>query len=207
MTKSNVTYYPVLPLRGLLVYPTMVLHVDVGRERSVEAVHEAMLREEKVFLAVQRDMNIEHPIAEDLYDVGILATVKQLVKLPNGTMRVLVEGLQRAIWDDYKEKDTYDEVAVTAYIEPEKVDKEDEALMRTLVHNFGKYSKSSKSVSEETYNSVVDIEEPGRLADMVASYLPLKISGKQEVLEIMDVKERLEWLIGRLYNEQEILDL
>ncbi|WP_313891700.1 endopeptidase La [Psychrobacillus sp.] len=207
MTKRNVTYYPVLPLRGLLVYPTMVLHVDVGRERSVEAVHEAMLREEKVFLAVQRDMNIEHPIAEDLYDVGILATVKQMVKLPNGTMRVLVEGLQRAIWDEYKEKDTYDEVAVTAYIEPEEVDKEDEALMRTLVHNFGKYSKSSKSVSEETYNSVVDIEEPGRLADMVASYLPLKISGKQEVLEIMDVKERLEWLIGRLYNEQEILDL
>lgn len=207
MAKKNVTYYPVLPLRGLLVYPTMVLHVDIGRERSIAALNEAMLRDEKLFLSAQRDMTLEKPTIEDLYDVGVIASVKQMVKLPNGTMRVLVEGLQRAIWDDYKERDTFDEVTVSAYIEPEKTDSEDEALMRTLLHNFEKYSKASKSVSEETYNSVVDIEEPGRLADMVASHLPLKISGKQEVLEIMDVKERLEVLIGRLYNEQEILNL
>ncbi|MFF2755083.1 endopeptidase La [Psychrobacillus sp. NPDC058041] len=207
MAEKNKTYYPVLPLRGLLVYPTMVLHVDVGRERSVAAINEAMLREEKVFLIAQRDMNLEHPKVEDLYDVGILADVKQLVKLPNGTFRVLVEGLQRAIWDDYKERETYDEVSVSSYIEPEKADQEDEALMRTLIHNFEKYSKASKSVSEETYKSVVDIKEPGRLADMVASHLPLKISGKQEILEIMDVKERLETLISRLYNEQEIQNL
>ena len=207
MTEKNKTYYPVLPLRGLLVYPTMVLHVDVGRERSVAAINEAMLREEKVFLIAQRDMNLEHPKVEDLYDVGILADVKQLVKLPNGTFRVLVEGLQRAIWDDYEERETYDEVSVSSYIEPEKADQEDEALMRTLIHNFEKYSKASKSVSEETYKSVIDIKEPGRLADMVASHLPLKISGKQEILEIMDVKERLETLIGRLYNEQEIQNL
>lgn len=207
MTKENKVFYPVLPLRGLLVYPTMILHIDVGRERSIAALNEAMIREEKLFLSVQRDMTIEKPDMEDLYDVGIIAKVKQMVKLPNGTMRVLVEGLQRGIWDDFNHLDTFDEVAVTAFIEPEKVDQEDEALMRTLVHNFEKYSKSSKSVSEETFNSVTDIEEPGRLADMVASHLPLKISGKQEILEIMDVKERLEWLISRLYNEQEILDL
>lgn len=207
MTKENKVFYPVLPLRGLLVYPTMILHIDVGRERSIAALNEAMIREEKLFLSVQRDMTIEKPEMEDLYDVGIIAKVKQMVKLPNGTMRVLVEGLQRGIWDDFNHLDTFDEVAVTAFIEPEKVDQEDEALMRTLVHNFEKYSKSSKSVSEETFNSVTDIEEPGRLADMVASHLPLKISGKQEILEIMDVKERLEWLISRLYNEQEILDL
>lgn len=207
MTKENKVFYPVLPLRGLLVYPTMILHIDVGRERSIAALNEAMIREEKLFLSVQRDMTIEKPDMADLYDVGIIAKVKQMVKLPNGTMRVLVEGLQRGIWDDFNHLDTFDEVAVTAFIEPEKVDQEDEALMRTLVHNFEKYSKSSKSVSEETFNSVTDIEEPGRLADMVASHLPLKISGKQELLEIMDVKERLEWLISRLYNEQEILDL
>ncbi|SFQ47650.1 ATP-dependent Lon protease [Psychrobacillus psychrotolerans] len=207
MTKENKVFYPVLPLRGLLVYPTMILHIDVGRERSIAALNEAMIREEKLFLSVQRDMTIEKPDMADLYDVGIIAKVKQMVKLPNGTMRVLVEGLQRGIWDDFNHLDTFDEVAVTAFIEPEKVDQEDEALMRTLVHNFEKYSKSSKSVSEETFNSVTDIEEPGRLADMVASHLPLKISGKQEILEIMDVKERLEWLISRLYNEQEILDL
>lgn len=207
MTKEKKVFYPVLPLRGLLVYPTMILHIDVGRERSIAALNEAMIREEKLFLSVQRDMTIEKPDMSDLFDVGIIAKVKQMVKLPNGTMRVLVEGLQRAIWDDFNQLDTFDEVAVTAFIEPEKTDQEDVALMRTLVHNFEKYSKSSKSVSEETYNSVVDIEEPGRLADMVASHLPLKISGKQEILEIMDVKERLEWLVSRLYNEQEILDL
>ncbi|MFJ7971164.1 endopeptidase La [Psychrobacillus sp. NPDC096389] len=207
MTNKNMTYYPVLPLRGLLVFPTMILHIDIGRERSIAALNEAMLREEKLFLSAQRDMTLEQPIMEDLYDVGVIATVKQMVKLPNGTMRVLVEGVQRAIWDDYKKTDTFDEVTVSAYIEPEKADQEEEALMRTLLHNFEKYSKVSKSVSEETYNAVVDIEEPGRLADMIASHLPLKVAGKQEILEIMDVKERLEVLIGRLYNEQEILNL
>lgn len=207
MTKETKVFYPVMPLRGLLVYPTMILHIDVGRERSIAALDEAMLREEKLFLSVQRDMTVEKPEMSDLYDVGILAKVKQMVKLPNGTMRVLVEGLQRATWDDFKNQDTFDEVTVTAFDEPETADQEEVALMRTLVHNFEKYSKSSKSVSEETINSVNDIEEPGRLADMVASHLPLKISGKQELLEIMNVKERLEWLVARLYNEQEILDL
>ncbi|WP_342598528.1 endopeptidase La [Psychrobacillus sp. FSL H8-0483] len=207
MTKNNVTYYPLLPLRGLFLYPTMILHIDIGRERSIAALNEAMEREEKLFLSAQRDMSIEQPTEPDLYNVGILAHIKQIVKLQNGTMRVLVEGLQRAIWDDYKVTDTFDEVKVTAYNEPKTADKEEEALMRTLLHNFEKYSKASKQVSEETYLSVAEIQEPGRLADMVASSLPLKFSGKQEILEIVDVKERLEALIGQLYNEQEILNL
>lgn len=207
MTKNNETYYPVLPLRGLLVFPEMVLHVDVGRERSISALNEAMVRAEKVFLVAQKDMAVERPTAEDLYNVGILAFIKQMVKLPNGTIRVLVEGLERATWDEYKEKELYDEVTVTAFEVSENKDLEEIALMRTLVHSFEKYSKSSKSVSEETYKTVLEVEEPGRLADIVASHLPLKISGKQEVLEIVDVKERLEWLISRLFNEQEILNL
>jgi len=207
MTKNNETYYPVLPLRGLLVFPEMVLHVDVGRERSISALNEAMVRAEKVFLVAQKDMAVERPTAEDLYNVGILAFIKQMVKLPNGTIRVLVEGLERVTWDEYKEKDLYDEVTVTAFEVSENKDLEEVALMRTLVHSFEKYSKSSKSVSEETYKSVLEVEEPGRLADIIASHLPLKISGKQEVLEIVDVKERLEWLISRLFNEQEILNL
>lgn len=207
MTKNNETYYPVLPLRGLLVFPEMVLHVDVGRERSISALNEAMVRAEKVFLVAQKDMAVERPTADDLYNVGILAFIKQMVKLPNGTIRVLVEGLERATWDEYKEQDLYDEVTVTAFEVSENKDLEEIALMRTLVHSFEKYSKSSKSVSEETYKSVLEVEEPGRLADIIASHLPLKISGKQEVLEIVDVKERLEWLISRLFNEQEILNL
>ena len=207
MTKNNETFYPVLPLRGLLVFPEMVLHVDVGRERSISALNEAMVRAEKVFLVAQKDMAVERPTAGDLYNVGILAFIKQMVKLPNGTIRVLVEGLERATWDEYKEKELYDEVTVTAFEVSEDKDLEEIALMRTLVHSFEKYSKSSKSVSEETYKTVLEVEEPGRLADIIASHLPLKISGKQEVLEIVDVKERLEWLISRLFNEQEILNL
>ena len=207
MTKNNETFYPVLPLRGLLVFPEMVLHVDVGRERSISALNEAMVRAEKVFLVAQKDMAVERPTAGDLYNVGILAFIKQMVKLPNGTIRVLVEGLERATWDEYKEKELYDEVTVTAFEVSEDKDLEEIALMRTLVHSFEKYSKSSKSVSEETYKTVLEVEEPGRLADIIASHLPLKVSGKQEVLEIVDVKERLEWLISRLFNEQEILNL
>lgn len=201
------TYYPVLPLRGLFIFPTMVLHIDIGRERSIDALNTAMKREEKLFISAQRDLGVEHPSQEDIYPVGILAHIKQVVKLPNGTMRVLVEGLQRAIWDEYKVTNKMDEVTVSAYIEPKKADQEDQALMRTLLHNFEKYTKASKQVSEETYRSVADIEEPGRLADMIAAALPLKISGKQEILEIMDVKERMETLIVQLYNEQEILNL
>ncbi|WP_445678235.1 endopeptidase La [Psychrobacillus sp. FSL K6-1267] len=201
------TYYPVLPLRGLFIFPTMVLHIDIGRERSIDALNTAMKREEKLFISAQRDLGVEHPSQEDIYPVGILAHIKQVVKLPNGTMRVLVEGLQRAIWDEYKVTNKMDEVTVSAYIEPKEADQEDQALMRTLLHNFEKYTKASKQVSEETYRSVADIEEPGRLADMIAAALPLKISGKQEILEIMDVKERMETLIVQLYNEQEILNL
>ena len=154
MTKNNETFYPVLPLRGLLVFPEMVLHVDVGRERSISALNEAMVRAEKVFLVAQKDMAVERPTAEDLYNVGILAFIKQMVKLPNGTIRVLVEGLERATWDEYKEQELYDEVTVTAFEVSEDKDLEEIALMRTLVHSFEKYSKSSKSVSEETYKSV-----------------------------------------------------
>lgn len=198
---------PLLPLRGLLVFPAMVLHIDVGRERSVAALEQAMLEDSIVFLVTQKEVGTEQPEKEDLYKVGTLANVKQMLKLPNGTIRVLVEGIERGKWKNYSEGDTFTAVDVTSYPDDEDKTAEQDALMRLLLEHFEKYSKASKKVTTEMYNTVADIEEPGRLADMVASHLPFKLSEKQEVLELFDVEKRLETLIRRLHNEQEVIDL
>ncbi|MFF3101626.1 endopeptidase La [Viridibacillus arvi] len=198
---------PLLPLRGLLVYPTMVLHIDVGRERSVAALEHAMLEDNLIFLVTQKEMSIENPTPDDLYTVGTVAYVKQMLKLPNGTIRVLVEGLNRAKVVDYRDGEEFAVVEIENFEDSKTVDAETEALMRTLLTYFEKYSKASSKVTTETYDTVADIEEPGRFADMVASYLPLKITGKQEILKIIDVKKRLEILIQRLHDEQEVLNL
>lgn len=208
MAKRKVTKrVPLLPLRGLLVFPTMVLHIDVGRDRSIAALEQAMLEDNIVFLATQKEMSIEQPEKDDLQKIGTLAYVKQMLKLPNGTIRVLVEGLERGQWKNYEEEEAFTVVEVTSFPdEPERTAEQD-ALMRMLLEHFEKYAKASKKVSTETYNTVADIEEPGRLADMVASHLPLKVKEKQEVLETFDVNTRLEMLIARLHNEQEVIDL
>ncbi|MGK7377917.1 endopeptidase La [Planococcus sp. 1R117A] len=198
---------PLLPLRGLLVFPTMVLHIDVGRERSVAALEQALLEDNIVFLATQKEMSIEQPEKDDLQKIGTLAYVKQMLKLPNGTIRVLVEGLERGQWKNYEEDENFTVVEVTSFPDETERTAEQDALMRMLLEHFEKYAKASKKVSTETYNTVADIEEPGRLADMVASHLPLKVNEKQEVLETFDVSKRLEMLITRLHNEQEVIDL
>ncbi|MFX3674563.1 MAG: endopeptidase La [Paenisporosarcina sp.] len=198
---------PLLPLRGLLVFPTMVLHIDVGRERSVAALEQALLTDNKIFLATQKEMNVEQPEKKDLYEVGTLAHVNQMIKLPNGTIRVLVEGIERGVWKKYQEETKYTVVEVESSPDDTEKTAEHEALMRMLLQYFEKYSKISKKITSETYDTVSDIEEPGRLADMITSYLPLKMSAKQEVLEIFDSKLRLEWLINRLHNEQEVLNM
>lgn len=207
MPTTKMDRIPYLPLRGMLVFPKMVLHIDVGRERSMAAIEQAIVEENKIFLVSQRDISVEQPSFEELYGVGTLAEVKQTVKLPNGTMRVLIEGLDRANLIALDDGESYSTADIEV-VEPDgEADIEHEALMRTLLEQFKKYSKLSRKVTEETYESVADISDPGRLADMVAANLPLKVAGKQEVLELFDVKERIEWLISRLLNEQEVLSL
>ncbi|WP_139490222.1 endopeptidase La [Brevibacillus dissolubilis] len=198
---------PLLPLRGLLVYPSMVLHLDVGREKSIKALERAMVDDNKILLATQEEVQIEEPGTEQIYRVGTVARVKQMLKLPNGTIRVLVEGLQRAKIEDYVQEDDFFLVTIT-YLEETKVDENEvEALMRTVLQHFEQYIKLSKKVSPETFTSVSDIDEPGRLADVIASHLPLKMKDKQEVLEAVDVLQRLEILLNILNNEREILEL
>ncbi|ADE71692.1 ATP-dependent protease LonA [Priestia megaterium QM B1551] len=198
---------PLLPLRGLIVYPTMVLHLDVGRDKSVQALEKAMMDDHLVCLVSQKDMGIDEPTKEDLYRTGTLAKIKQMLKLPNGTMRVLVEGLNRVTVTEFEDSEEYFVVHVEKQNEEHQVDVEDKALMRTLLDYFEQYIKLSKKVSVETLSTVSDIEEPGRLADIVASHLPIKIQLKQEILEITDVKERLNTIISHIQDEQEVLQL
>ncbi|MCM3758078.1 endopeptidase La [Sporosarcina aquimarina] len=198
---------PLLPLRGILIYPTMTLHIDVGRERSIFAIEHAIANSNLIFLAAQIDLKEEDPQPEDLYHLGTLAFVKSMTQLPNGTYRVLIEGIERAEWTDYEEADLYPVVTVNGFPDLTEVDAESEALMRTLLTYFEKYTKISKRITEDAYHSVAEITEPGRLADTIASHLPLKIKVKQEILEMRNIKNRLEWLISRLYNEQEVMDL
>lgn len=208
MAKKKMTKrVPLLPLRGLLVFPTMVLHIDVGRERSIAALEQAMLEDNIVFLATQKEMSIEQPEKDDLHKIGTLAYIKQMLKLPNGTIRVLVEGQERAQWKQYVEDETMTMVEAVPFPDETERTAEQDALMRLLLEHFEKYAKASKKITTETYNTVADIEEPGRLADMVASHLPIKVAGKQEILETFDIDKRLEMLIMRLHNEQEVIDL
>lgn len=198
---------PLLPLRGLLVYPTMVLHLDVGRDKSVQALEKAMVDNHLIFLTTQQDIALDEPGEEDLYPIGTLTKVKQMLKLPNGTIRVLVEGLNRAEVITFYDYETYYGAKIKIYEDSVEKDAEQQALMRTLLDYFEQYIKMSKKISNETFSSTADIEEPGRLADIIASHLPLKPKDKQEILEIMDVKDRLSKVIEMIHNEKEVLHL
>jgi len=198
---------PLLPLRGLLVFPGMVLHLDVGREKSIKALEKAMVDDNLILLATQEEMHIEEPTPDDIFSIGTVAKVKQMLKLPNGTIRVLVEGISRAQIIEYTNEEEYFQVHIHIIEEDTEMNIEREALMRTLLSSFEQYISLSKKVVPETLASVTDIAEPGRLADIVTSHLPLKIKDKQEILETFDVKERIEKLLTILQNEQEVLEL
>ncbi len=207
MTNNNDIIVPLLPLRGLIVYPTMVLHLDVGREKSIQALEKAMVDDHQIFLTTQKETSTAEPGEEDVYKMGTLTKVKQMLKLPNGTIRVLVEGLKRAEVISFIDEDTYMSAELKVYDDSEEKDAEHQALMRTLLDSFQKYIKMTKKNANDTYASTVDIEEPGRLADIVTSHLPLQVKEKQEILEAIDIKERLAIVIEYINNEREILQL
>ncbi|MBP2240621.1 ATP-dependent Lon protease [Cytobacillus eiseniae] len=207
MAKKKEIIVPLLPLRGLLVYPTMVLHLDVGRDKSVQALEKAMVDDHLIFLTTQKEVSIDEPMEEDLYRRGTLTRVKQMLKLPNGTIRVLVEGLKRADIIEFNDEDTHFSVRIEVLEELMTKDVEDQALMRTMLEYFEQYIKVSKKISAETYSAVADIEEPGRMADIISSHLPLKQKEKQEILETTDIKERMNHVIEIIHNEKEVLNL
>ncbi|RJE91064.1 endopeptidase La [Paenibacillus sp. 1011MAR3C5] len=205
--KSKGRRLPLLPLRGLLVYPSMVLHLDVGRDKSVRALERAMVEDHMILLCSQSEVNIEDPTEEDIYKIGTIAKVRQMLKLPNGTIRVLVEGVVRAEVQSYVQNDQFYEVLAKELPEQETDDPEVDALMRTVLSQFEHYISLSKKVTPETYAAVSDIDDPGRLADVITSHLSLKIKDKQDILETIDVAARLERLLDLLNNEREVLEL
>ncbi|MGB9660973.1 MAG: endopeptidase La [Moorellaceae bacterium] len=198
---------PLLPLRGVIVFPYTVLHLDVGRERSVNAIEAAMIRDREIFLAMQKEAQNDEPGEEDIYTIGTVAEIKQLLKLPGGTIRILVEGLRRGKILRYLGHDPYFAVEVQEYSDEVATNNEIEALMRTLINEFEHYVKMSKKIPPETVVAVVSLEEPGRLADVIASHLTLKLVDKQGVLEALDIQKRLELLCEILAREKEILEL
>jgi ATP-dependent Lon protease len=198
---------PVLPLRGVLVFPNMVLHLDVGRERSITALEKAMMNDNRILLITQKDAKTDDPVTEDLYKVGTVAHIKQMIKLPGGTIRVLVEGLNRAKIQELFSEEKILEADLEVIEDPLRKNTEIEALMRTVLYQFEQYIKISRKVPPETLSTVADIEEPGRFADVIASHLSMKIEQKQEMLEALDLKERLEKLHSILGREMEILEI
>lgn len=198
---------PLLPLRGILVFPYMVIHLDVGREKSVKAIEETMVQDRIIFLATQKEAQTDEPGENDIYHTGTVAEVKQLLKLPGGTIRILVEGLARAKVVKFLEHEPYFKVEIEEYAEQHEVTPEIEALMRSLVNQFEQYVKMSKRIPPETVITVVNLEDPGRLADIIVSHLALKTEDKQRVLEAIEAKKRLEILCEILAKEMEILEL
>ncbi|WP_028971704.1 endopeptidase La [Sporomusa ovata] len=198
---------PLLPLRGILVFPYMIIHLDVGREKSISALEEAMVQDRLIMLATQKDAQNDTPQPEDIFSVGTVAEIKQLLKLPGGTIRVLVEGLYRGQIEEFISLDPYYQVQIREFVESEAKTPEIEALTRTAINQFEQWVKLSKKIPPETLVSVVVVEEPGRLTDLIASHLSLKIEDKQTLLEAVGIAARLERLCEILGREMEILEL
>ncbi len=199
---------PLLPLRGILVFPYMVIHLDVGRECSRAAIEEAMLCDRIILLAAQKETEIDSPTAEDVYEMGTVAEIKQLLKLPGGTMRVLVEGISRGRVLEFLEEKRFFKVRVEVLPEEKKTSTpEIDTLIRGMIHQFEEYAKLGKRVPVETLGTVLAVDEPGQLADIVASHLNLKVPDKQTILDAIAVEFRLERLTELIMREIEILEL
>jgi ATP-dependent Lon protease len=199
---------PLLPLRGLLVFPNMVLHFDVGRDKSIEALEEAMVLDQKVLLAAQKNAKVDFPSVDEIYITGTVAKIKQLLKMPQDTIRVLIEGLNRAVIQKYIQEAPFLKAEIKEIIEgEEKPTYEEEALMRSVMTLFEHYMDLTRKLPPEIIDSLSNVINPGRFADIVASNLMIKVEDKQKVLDAFSYKDRLESLFKIISNEIEILEI
>ena len=196
-----------LPLRDIVVFPHMIVPLFVGREKSVRALEAVMKDDKQILLVAQKNAAQDDPSVDDIYRVGTVSTILQLLKLPDGTVKVLVEGGRRAKVTSFKETEAYFEAYVEELPEEETEAKELEALGRTVVSQFEQYIKLNKKIAPEVLVSLNQIEEPSKLADTVASHLNLKIAEKQDLLEIARVGERLERVFGHMESEIGVLQV
>lgn len=206
---KNIKRIPFIPLRGLTVFPHMVLHFDVGRDKSIEALEASMEEDSIIFLSSQKSAEIEDPDMDDFYHVGIVCKVKQMLKLPGSVVRVLVEGINRGKILSMEEEDSYLIAEVEDYSDMEEVEKtfEHEAVMRMVLNSFEDFIHSGSKVSPEVLINLSEIKEVGKFADTIASYLPISIEEKQEIIEKIDPAERLDKVQEMLEKELEILKI
>ncbi len=207
MVTSSGEVFPVLPLRDIVVFPHMIVPLFVGREKSVRALEDVMKDDKQILLVAQKNAADDDPSADEIYDVGTVSTVLQLLKLPDGTVKVLVEGGQRARITGFVENDEFFEAAAEFLPEDEGDEKELEALSRSVVSQFEQYIKLNKKIPPEALVSVNQIDEFGKLVDTVASHLALKISEKQELLEVEAVAQRMERVISFMEGEIGVLQV
>lgn len=198
---------PVLPLRDVVVYPHMVIPLFVGRNKSIQCLESAMDGDKQVLLVAQKDASTDEPSIDDLYSVGTVANILQLLKLPDGTVKVLVEGSQRANLTEFTNEDDIFEAQIE-FIQSEQVDeREQEVLIRSAISQFEGYIKLNKKIPPEVLTSVSGIDDAARLADTMAAHMPLKLADKQQVLEISDVTKRLEFLMAMMESEIDLLQV
>ncbi|MGH7891795.1 MAG: LON peptidase substrate-binding domain-containing protein, partial [Thermodesulfobacteriota bacterium] len=205
--KGQMETIPLLPLRDVVIFPYMVAPLFVGREKSIRALEEAMKKSKEIFLVAQRDAKTNDPQETDIHDIGTIGTIVQMLRLPDGTVKVLVEGKKRAKVLNYLPNKGYFLVEVEVIPEPQEVGVETEALIRTLVTAFENYVKLNKKIPSEVLVTVSSIEDAGRLSDTISSHLGFKLEDKQEILETLDPAERLEKLYEKIQAEVEILQI
>lgn len=199
--------YPVLPLRDVVVFPHMVIPLFVGRQRSIEALEMATGADTQILLVAQKEADKESPTDKHIYQVGCLANILQLLKLPDGNVKVLVEGLERVEITEYH----LDEEVITANVvdisADEETSEDNEVVMKTMLSTFEKYVKLNTKIPQEILTSLSGIEDPGRLTDTIAAHLPLKVENKQKILEMANIAERLEHLMGLMDAEMDVIQL
>ena len=200
---------PLLPLRDVVVFPHMVIPLFVGRPKSIKALELAMESDRRIMLVAQKAAAKDEPSVEDMFDVGCVSTILQMLKLPDGTVKVLVEGQQRALVTSIADAETHFTATVTPVEQDQEKHKssEIEALRRAVMQQFDQYVKLNKKIPPEILTSISSIDDPGRLADTIAAHLPLKLENKQVVLDLSDVKARLENLFEQLDREVDILNV
>jgi len=198
---------PLLPLRDVVIFPHMVAPLFVGREKSIRALEESMKTDKKILLSAQIDAKTNDPGPEDIYNIGTVGTIVQMLRLPDGTVKILVEGVSRAKISKYDDENKFFNVEVEDLIEEQKSDVETSAIMRSLTEAFEDYTKLNKKVPTETLVTISGIEDASKLSDTIASHLTFKLSDKQEVLECLDCSKRLEMLFEKIQSELEILQV
>ncbi|MFY0691976.1 MAG: endopeptidase La [Paracoccaceae bacterium] len=207
MTEQLNTSYPVLPLRDIVVFPHMIVPLFVGREKSVRALEEVMRDDKQILLSSQIDPAVDDPTTDGIYEIGVLANVLQLLKLPDGTVKVLVEGRSRVQITQYTDNPDFFEAEALELVEVDGDETTITALVRSVGEEFERYAKVKKNIPDEALSSVAETQDPNRLADLVGGHLGVEVEQKQELLETLSVSERLEKVYGLMQGEMSVLQV